>query len=402
MSLCFSDRYSLAQQLITRLYNVQVSTLQDYDHIQAFCKQNQFHPIQHYFNAEVLDTVRGSIKHDFIYYITDAFQISFALFTIENIPILIGPFSSVLLTKRDTHTIFARYNLQKIDSDELIKYCSTFPFLRELDAQNIVNAFINTIAPNEPSKTFRKIAYEGGQTRFWETAEVESSVNHAQMINQRYTHEQHFFQAIIQGNSKEAINNLHLMQQDVLHLKRIGTTLENEKVGSAITRTTVRLAALQAGLPAPLIDKLSSQNTIEVQKAKTADEILLSKERMIRNFCKAIYDASNNQYSALVQSVLYHLRHNYQAPIHFGELADALHVTETHMIATFRKQVGTTPNAYLTKLRLEEASLLLHDPKLPIQEVSSSVGIEDANYFVKLFKKEYQMTPSAYRKQHTI
>lgn len=34
-----------------------------------------------------------------------------------------------------------------------------------------------------------------------------------------------------------------------------------------------------------------------------------------------------------------------------------------------------------------------------IQEISASVGIYDSNYFVKIFKKEFNLTPTAYRKK---
>ena len=37
-----------------------------------------------------------------------------------------------------------------------------------------------------------------------------------------------------------------------------------------------------------------------------------------------------------------------------------------------------------------------------IQKISGSVGISDANYFVKIFKAEFGMTPGAYRKLYKI
>ncbi|MNC76124.1 Urease operon transcriptional activator [compost metagenome] len=40
---------------------------------------------------------------------------------------------------------------------------------------------------------------------------------------------------------------------------------------------------------------------------------------------------------------------------------------------------------------------LLKDPTLKVYEVSYKVGYNKVEHFVKLFKKEYGMTPSEYR-----
>ena len=108
-----------------------------------------------------------------------------------------------------------------------------------------------------------------------------------------------------------------------------------------------------------------------------------------------------NNYSALVQSVLYHFNQNYNKPISMQSLADDLGTSENRLIIIFKKEIGQTPNAYLMKLRMHKAANLLLSGTMPISEVSAAVGIEDPNYFVKLFKKEFQDTPSTFRKRYT-
>ena len=56
-----------------------------------------------------------------------------------------------------------------------------------------------------------------------------------------------------------------------------------------------------------------------------------------------------------------------------------------------------TVSDYLQKLRCEQASRLLRQTNTPVSEISAYVGYPDNNYFVKVFKKQYGMTPSAYR-----
>jgi len=217
-------------------------------------------------------------------------------------------------------------------------------------------------------------------------------------LKKRYYYEQRFIIDIENGNSRSALLDLHNMQADVKYLKQIGTTMEIEKVAAAITRTTVRLAAMKAGLPIYIIDTLSRKNTIATSNSKSVDEILFSKENMIRDFCNAIRANNNNNYSALVQSILYYFEHNYYKDINLEHISTEIALSKKHIISEFKKETHTTPMTYLKKLRLRQASILLSGTNMKIQDVSSSVGIPDANYFIKEFKKEYGVTPHSYRK----
>ena len=123
---------------------------------------------------------------------------------------------------------------------------------------------------------------------------------------------------------------------------------------------------------------------------------------MIREFCLAIQNCKNNQQNALVQSIFYYLEHNYYKDITLDTLSDELNISKNHIITSFRKETNMTPMAYLRKIRLQQASILLSGTNLSVQEISMSVGIPDSNYFIKLFKKEYGTTPYSYRKQLTF
>lgn len=118
---------------------------------------------------------------------------------------------------------------------------------------------------------------------------------------------------------------------------------------------------------------------------------------MIREFCSAIHD-NNNNYSTLVHSILYYFEHNYYKDINLDELSVELNLSKKHIITQFKKETNTTPMSYLKKLRLKQASILLSETNLTLQNISYSVGIPDSNYFIKQFKKEYGVTPHSYRK----
>ena len=63
----------------------------------------------------------------------------------------------------------------------------------------------------------------------------------------------------------------------------------------------------------------------------------------------------------------------------------------------FKKEMGITLTAYIADLRTKKAAELLKTSMLSVAEIAMYVGYPDSNYFVKVFKKRYGMTPSAYR-----
>ena len=148
------------------------------------------------------------------------------------------------------------------------------------------------------------------------------------------------------------------------------------------------------------LERNKTENRLRNKASKR--DLVISQDRMIRSFCKTIRDARSSQYSALVQVVLYALEHDYAKDVSLPLLAQEMNVSESHLIAAFKKEVGVTPNRYLNTVRMKQAALLLIHGSMTVSGVSEAVGIMDSNYFVKLFRKEFGETPSAYRKRYTV
>lgn len=85
-------------------------------------------------------------------------------------------------------------------------------------------------------------------------------------------------------------------------------------------------------------------------------------------------------------------------PVRLPALAAALAVSERTLIRRFGSVLGTTPLAYLQKLRVDTARMLLerHD-RLGIEEIAALVGYLNGSSFARLFRAQVGMTPAAYR-----
>ena len=63
----------------------------------------------------------------------------------------------------------------------------------------------------------------------------------------------------------------------------------------------------------------------------------------------------------------------------------------------FKNELNQGITSYINDLRLEKSKALLEEHS--VKEVASLVGFEDANYFSRIFKKKYGVSPSAFSKK---
>jgi transcriptional regulator GlxA family with amidase domain len=82
-----------------------------------------------------------------------------------------------------------------------------------------------------------------------------------------------------------------------------------------------------------------------------------------------------------------------------AQLAKRVNLSATRLTELFRAEYGHGPIQHQQWLRLHRAETLLRDPYLSVKEVAAACGYEDANYFVRLFRKRRNQTPGAWRRR---
>ena len=74
-------------------------------------------------------------------------------------------------------------------------------------------------------------------------------------------------------------------------------------------------------------------------------------------------------------------------------------VTLIHFRRIFKEHTGFSPHNFLLKMRLRKAAETLITTNLSIKEIALRNGWDDEYYFSRLFKKNYRLSPGAYRKE---
>ncbi len=92
------------------------------------------------------------------------------------------------------------------------------------------------------------------------------------------------------------------------------------------------------------------------------------------------------------------LDEHYTEKITLDLLAASFYIDKFYLSKIFKETYGTTINSYILSKRITQAKRLLRFTDLSIDEIGSRVGMNDANYFSRSFKKLEGISPSEYKK----
>lgn len=80
-------------------------------------------------------------------------------------------------------------------------------------------------------------------------------------------------------------------------------------------------------------------------------------------------------------------------------VADKFHYTPEYTSKLIKEVTGDNFKQILQKIRIEKAQDLLINTTMSVQSISESIGYENPESFIRVFKKYLNMTPTSYRKR---
>ena len=94
------------------------------------------------------------------------------------------------------------------------------------------------------------------------------------------------------------------------------------------------------------------------------------------------------------------LRDRLAEPWTLDALAEEVHLSRSQLVRAFDATVGTSPMAYLRKMRVERMGQLLVSTDLSIAEAARTVGWRNQFHASQCFHAAYGVSPTQYRRQH--
>ena len=98
-----------------------------------------------------------------------------------------------------------------------------------------------------------------------------------------------------------------------------------------------------------------------------------------------------------VQLMMQYIHENYKQGLSLNEIASHIGVSKSTALHLFQRFLHTTPVNYLIEYRLQAASWLLKNTNKKVKTIAYESGFHNVDYFCRLFKSRYHVTPSEYR-----
>lgn len=98
-----------------------------------------------------------------------------------------------------------------------------------------------------------------------------------------------------------------------------------------------------------------------------------------------------------VQTIMDYVDQHYCEPITLNDIGESIYASTYYASRIFKQETGKNFVDYLNEVRIEKAKEFLRDVQYKVYEVADLVGIPDAHYFSKLFRKYVGTTPREFR-----
>ena len=119
-------------------------------------------------------------------------------------------------------------------------------------------------------------------------------------------------------------------------------------------------------------------------------------------FCRKLLSAYHELTQELkkdgnLETILRYIHAHYaDKALDISRISQHTYLSPSYLCTFFKRETGKTINQYLTDYRLEKATEWLADKQIPISDVAGLVGY-DGNYFARIFKRKYGVSPSEYK-----
>ncbi|KIL41966.1 hypothetical protein SD70_03615 [Gordoniibacillus kamchatkensis] len=271
----------------------------------------------------------------------------------------------------------------------------------------------------------------------------ENDIFHALRLNYLYAErysfpkEWNYYESIIpysmiryieKGNAKFIIDDTtyHLGKDDIVYIPQ-GSTLFCEALTDDFTFMSIRFTATLALIDSEIWSELFGFDTkvkcTEPQIKSHFQSIIREKDSTnrgkhytLRGYLELIVGhlissseaftvrsdkprkvKFDNKTDSRVEVVLAYMLDNYKENISIEKMGRMVNVSASSLRRLFKQHTGKSPSDYLIELRMVVAAKKILETDERISDIAYQVGIEDPNYFSRVFRKHFGVTPFSYR-----
>lgn len=118
-----------------------------------------------------------------------------------------------------------------------------------------------------------------------------------------------------------------------------------------------------------------------------SESLVVARSRSTQSFVSKAKEYVHSQYA--------------DAQLSLAQICEMLGVSNSYFSTVFKKETGKSFVGYVTDYRMEQAARLMIETNEKSYVIAQKVGYTDPNYFSYVFKRQFGVSPSKYRAEHT-
>ena len=124
---------------------------------------------------------------------------------------------------------------------------------------------------------------------------------------------------------------------------------------------------------------------------------------IFHRICQQLHDqhyTDINSMGTIAEEMKKYIDTHSEIDVSLNDLIEQMHCSKAYAIRSFKKRYNITPYNYILLRKVELAKHLLSNTTTSIIDISDYLGMCDAHYFSKYFKKHTGMSPTEFRRHH--
>lgn len=132
-------------------------------------------------------------------------------------------------------------------------------------------------------------------------------------------------------------------------------------------------------------------------KHKNLDEVQIFMVEKFKQLVNLVDSYSKNPAEVIANQVKSYVASHLDEDLSLDVLARMVYMNSSYLSRIFSQHTKEQLSVYITRTKMEYAKSLLVNDDFKIYEISKKVGYENPNYFAKVFKKSFGVSPQDFR-----
>lgn len=162
-----------------------------------------------------------------------------------------------------------------------------------------------------------------------------------------------------------------------------------------------KVGAIRGNLDIEQTYQLIDLYTQECERCTSVTEVNALRYSAILDFTHRVAEHKHPEaYSNDVYKSLQYIKTHTNQPIAVDDVLNHVQKSRSSFMEKFKRETGETLGRYIMKAKLQEAKLLLAYSERSLSDISEFLFFSSQPHFQRMFKKEFGITPLAYRNKH--